>query len=452
VHLTAKLFERVDADKSGSVSNKELAEALFDGDMEWMANVLTQLDVDGDGAVSPAEWKTDCVAVHAPTYKSTLMIHAEQTLDTMVERFCAQLPNYLGVPIEDILRDARDKVWHEVSKNTMVRIKNYDEDKNNELGRSEFIESETSHEARAHFNKQRALGISAAQTLPKSTSELKAELEAVQHLFPTAPLGDKVPPRIVHLIYIPWTRSQRIKDENDFNTDYLANFTARANGERFEAKLWTLSKLRIFTQDNYPGLWEFLWDRIDRPTQVVDFMRLLLVYHFGGIYLQYGSKVYQPLESILPLHLGPEKTQTRLFTESVIGEALAAKGAAIPIRRGKPEEHIRIANQLFSSIQHGAFLRYCLIKYLRNINTWRVSCDYDILYMGANAMTSEAFAEFSVYHDEKPSLIALVNEQDSTQYARYMGKGSWKISPSGLTENCKTLARGVEYTHGDELR
>jgi hypothetical protein len=446
------LFDAVDQNKDGEVTLVEIAEAMLERDLEWLRETLAALDTNSDGAVSHGEWQLDCEPHHTKSYAPMLTYHPEQGAGTMVTRFCENLPDYLGTLIEEILHQAREMVWSWVSRDALYRIKNYDENKDKVFDRSEFIESQITHAERSHFNKRRALSERVPESsfvgeTPRRKAALDSELEAVQNLLKPSKLGRAVP-QIVHMIWIPWTRGQRLADENAYNKEFLTNFTARALSENFKTRMWTLSKLRAFTRKEYPGVWEFLWNRIDRPTQLVDFMRLLVVYHFGGVYLQYGSKLFIELAFLLPAN----KAQTRLFTESLISEEVSAKGVKIPIRRGKPEETIRIANQMFSSVKHGAFLRFCLKKYLKNINTWRVSCDYDILYLGANAMTSEAHGEFKHYHDEKPSLIDLVNAKDTMQVSRFMGKGTWKISPGGLTTNCKELLRAAPENPGTGTR
>jgi len=226
-------------------------------------------------------------------------------------------------------------------------------------------------------------------------------------------------PKYVHLIYFPWSADQQLKeDEMDFDHSFCYKFSD--SNPSWEVKMWTLSKVKEFSNENYPGIWEIVWDAVDRPTQAVDLFRILITYHYGGIYWQYGSKQLCDLQFFVP----NSRKRRILFVEAIYSKAMCNQMSVVPIRKGKPEEAVRICNQIFSAYSKDPFLEYCLKKSLDNLKNYKVTCDYDILYIGANAMMSEAFDEFIKGKYLKTTMLVPMNI-----HHRMFGlssRGSWR--------------------------
>ena len=222
-------------------------------------------------------------------------------------------------------------------------------------------------------------------------------------------------PKIVHLIYIPWDKNTGIikEDEDDFDHTFYKDFSK--NNPDWEVKMWTLSKINDFTDKFYPE-YRDIWDKIKHPTQSVDFFRILVTYHYGGIYWQYGSTQNSELEDFIPA----KNKDIKLFIETIITPEYANSMRNERIREGKPEELERIANQLFSAYPKNPFLKYCIEKYWNNLNNYTVKNQYDILYIGANAMFSEAYHE---YKDKRR--IELIYDTDI--YITIYSTGSWRM-------------------------
>jgi hypothetical protein len=227
-------------------------------------------------------------------------------------------------------------------------------------------------------------------------------------------------PSIVHLIYLPWERENgNLKpDENDFNQAFYNSF--QKENPKWLVLMWTQSTLKNFTMEYYPKYYD-IWERVKHPTQVVDFYRLLVTYHFGGIYWQYGSIQKVPLRSFFP----PVGKSARFFVERVLTKELNKKlkadvNSIQHIRNGKPEEPIRVANQCFCVYPRDDFLKFCIKKYWRNLHTYEVKNQYDILYIGANAMISEAY-------DEYPRKNEFVLDFNMKRYIKVVMNGSWRL-------------------------
>ena len=153
--------------------------------------------------------------------------------------------------------------------------------------------------------------------------------------------------------------------------------------------MWTQTTLKNFTTEYYPKYYD-IWKKVKHPTQIVDFYRLLVTYHFGGIYWQSGSKNKVPIKMFIP----PIGKSARFFVELVLSDELNRKIKADvnlkqDIRNGKPEETVRVANQCFCVYPRDDFLKHCIQKYWRNLHNYEVKNQYDILYIGATAMMSE---------------------------------------------------------------
>ena len=94
----------------------------------------------------------------------------------------------------------------------------------------------------------------------------------------------------------------------------------------FIKKLWTLSKIKSFINEFYPK-YSNIWSKIKHPTQVVDFVRLLVLYHFGGVYWQYESVLKTNLKKFKP----PRGKTIQLFVESIITKEYSDKMKNEPI-------------------------------------------------------------------------------------------------------------------------
>jgi len=225
--------------------------------------------------------------------------------------------------------------------------------------------------------------------------------------------NSRVFPKIVHLIYTPWYRDTGIlkEDENDFNHTFYEYF--QKNNKDWDVKMWTLSKMKNFIHDNYP-FYDQLWNIVSHPVQSVDFFRLIVTYHYGGIYWQYDSKQNTSLDNFIP----GEGYDITLFLESIATKELCLAMAKEPIRNNKPEELIRVATQVFAAYPKNDFLRFCIDKSWNNLQRLKVIKYYDIWYIAGNAMFSEAYDEYK----NKDKLFLVLNTKD---YVSFSSNGSW---------------------------
>lgn len=221
-------------------------------------------------------------------------------------------------------------------------------------------------------------------------------------------------PKFVHLIYIPWEKDGKTlkKNEWDFNTTFYEEF--KEKNKDWNVILWNYSKLKNFMLENYPSYWKILINNYKLLTQIVDFCRLIIVYHYGGLYWQYESKQLTNLDNFIP----QSNKKITLFIESILTNKQIENSKLEPIRKNKPEEKIRIANQCYYAFPKNEFLYLCIIKSIDNLQKLEVKKDYDILYIGANAMISEVYDEYK--NKDKINLLKKNN------YIKFSSHGSWR--------------------------
>lgn len=224
-------------------------------------------------------------------------------------------------------------------------------------------------------------------------------------------------PRIIHLIYFPWDSStQTLKDDpNDF--DHTAYNELKAINPGYDVKLWTLPICRQFVQRYYPTYENDIFN-VPRPVMMVDILRLLIVYHYGGIYWQYGSKQLVDMDQFLP-----EKKNVKLFTEIILSDEFANEMRKEPIRNGQPEEKLRVGTQIFSAIPRHPYLFELFKTSVQNTGKYRIARDYDILFTTGNAMMSTVYDQVGKYRVD----IELVDMEQSTRMATISSNGSWRL-------------------------
>ncbi len=223
-------------------------------------------------------------------------------------------------------------------------------------------------------------------------------------------------PRLLHIIYFPWDRDHKLKaDENDFDQAPIESL--RQYAPDFEIRLWTWSRARDFCRQQYPEVWTTV-EKCPHPTMMVDILRWLMVLHFGGIYWQVSTTPLVPMASLLP---APGKS-VRLFTEFVLTPAQCLAMAAEPIRRGEPEEPVRVLNQVFAAEPGATFIRKMLDLVLERNRTHVPERDYDVLYVGANAALSTAYDRFG----KNDPGVELVDRETSKRLLHWRYLGSWR--------------------------
>lgn len=230
---------------------------------------------------------------------------------------------------------------------------------------------------------------------------------------------------VVHMMFFPWDKEQKLlSDELQFDhTPYINMLKRVENIPNGRVVMWTWSKMESFCLLYYPEIWTTLKLSTTRPIMFVDILRWLVVYHFGGIYWQYCSL---PLSSSMSDYLLFENSlkKIKLFTEAIITEEFSQKMADQPIRKGQPEELIRVVTGAFSSLDRKNPALLDIVNFLlERLKTEKALVDYDILYITGNAAISTYYDLYGQFNEE----IELVSLEKTKKLIAWNSQGSWRL-------------------------
>lgn len=251
---------------------------------------------------------------------------------------------------------------------------------------------------------------------------------------PPKTLANPRVPFIIHLMYFPWNRQQQLLDnQDDFDHSYYHLLLQRFPDATIY--MWTWDRVKELVTTHYPAVWETALMYAKRPTQLVDLYRWLVVYHFGGVYIQYDSILYcEYLEDLFPR----QPWQLRLYVENVWWSPIIRAMPALwfPCRKGVPEEKYRIMNQIFAAVPRNELIYDIWSTILsRMIQMPAPTTDYEILFIGANAFVSEWWdKEQKVrywYHKKNP-IVEVMNFSQTKQLIAVSSKASWRTDPDYL--------------------
>lgn len=232
-------------------------------------------------------------------------------------------------------------------------------------------------------------------------------------------------PKTVHLIYIPWDKKQRLKhDHMDFDKVFWKKFEQQLKRKGWKVMMWTRDKIEKFMEMHYSREWKLVKRLVARPVQLVDYLRWKIIYHYGGIYWQYGSFLKAPINSLIPPQIGGALT----LTETTCNFFRRYWMGTERIRFGKPEEKTRVATQVFSAYPRNGFVQSVIDKNISNLRRYKVKCDYDILYIGGNAMVSEVYDECKQDGSIHKFKVTILSYEASQDIAKFSSEGSWRTN------------------------
>ena len=226
-------------------------------------------------------------------------------------------------------------------------------------------------------------------------------------------------PAIVHLMYFPWDRDQRLKtDPEDF--DHTPVDLLRKYAVGMEVKLWTYPAAKALCEQYYPAVWEALRN-IARPVMLVDVLRWVVVHHFGGLYWQINTTPLVPMAAYLP----PAGKNVRLFTEFDLTPEQCCLAMNEPIRAGEPEETKRIMIQVFAAEPGAPFVTKVIQLLQERVRQYRLQRDYDVLFITGNAAASTAYDRFG---RDDPG-VELTGLAEARRMIKLHYQGSWRTDP-----------------------
>lgn len=222
---------------------------------------------------------------------------------------------------------------------------------------------------------------------------------------------------LVHSSFYPWPIATRdgqyvLSQRDPVPYEHMVQY-APDDG----VKLWEHENTRALCEAHYPEIWNVIRDEA-WPTKILDVTRWLFVYHFGGVYCQYGLDPLVPMADFMP---SPGKG-VRLFTEFVLSAEEIEKSRSLPYRQNEPEEPDRVCNQIFAATPKHPFIKSLLDLILDRCRTITPSNDYDILYISSTAAVSTAYARFG----RSDPTVELISRDETKKFIKLRYRGSWR--------------------------
>lgn len=214
-------------------------------------------------------------------------------------------------------------------------------------------------------------------------------------------------PKLIHTMYGLWDDAEPGLAERFILGGWIRRNPAWA------VVLWRKPHLESLLNQEYP---EYLatYGSFERGAQKADFLRYLLVYHFGGAYCDLDLYCRASLENFQLAQEAVFHTETMLTPEEMVDN-----GRRHHIRRGVPEKRQRIANYFFAATPRHPVLRDLLALVERRASETPKE-DYDVIYTtGPDAMTE------AVLSSECPA-IRILSVEEAHQTAVHLCRGSWR--------------------------
>lgn len=101
-------------------------------------------------------------------------------------------------------------------------------------------------------------------------------------------------PKIFHQIWFDFGEGIRLKKEHKQIMEVNRKYASINDG--FEYKLWDLSVAHEFIEKHYPFYVSFMKKKWKYEIIKCDFFRYLLMYHFGGLYIDLDFMLMKPME------------------------------------------------------------------------------------------------------------------------------------------------------------
>ena len=216
-------------------------------------------------------------------------------------------------------------------------------------------------------------------------------------------------PAVVHII---WYGVDAPSPLHHPNQKYSRGFSSILKNSMCEVKVWTKSDCEhlIRQHPEYEGIY-----RQANNIMKYDIMRYLIVYCFGGTYLDADIVLKKSLANIT--------AKECFFIENIVPLSRNNPGYYEPIRKGVLEHPIRIANYAFSSKPRNPIFTEVLTEVRRRMYIQPApKSDYDVLYLtGPDVVTT-------VIHAMKKIIpINIVSKLVSGGIIEHTCAGEWRM-------------------------
>lgn len=222
-------------------------------------------------------------------------------------------------------------------------------------------------------------------------------------------------PKKIHLIYF----NQPVPDDYMGYMERMQTFNPAWN-----ITIYGREHARHIIEDKMPGLIH-IYDGLELDVQRTDILRLLLVYLFGGFYMDFDMFCLKNMDELCEhqLVLGEERTFTEAECEV----------------RNTPHQ-LRIANYMFGGVKGHPFLLKLMEEAVRRSYGKKVRQEEDVLSGTGPGLVTDLY---HLYKDRYPDMIVLYNRHREClqqcecischfgDYAAHLHQGRWRWQLEG---------------------
>lgn len=163
-----------------------------------------------------------------------------------------------------------------------------------------------------------------------------------------------------------------------------------------------------------------LYHRLQTPIQRCDVARPILLNSVGGVYSDLDVQPFRDLNWLCGLY---PHARVLLIEEVTLSPASSRRrGNRFPIRKGRPELPLRVANFWMASVPGHPFWNDVL-ELVAERSDHQVRHDYDVIYTTGPDVISEVYDRtLGKYSD-----VALVPRHIARRFFRHRTHGSWRV-------------------------
>ncbi|MEO8362144.1 MAG: glycosyltransferase [Vicinamibacteria bacterium] len=220
---------------------------------------------------------------------------------------------------------------------------------------------------------------------------------------------DRVP-RLIHLIYGLWSRTGRLPWHC---RSVLGAWRRHHPG--WTVVLWGRQQGERLVKESFPELWP-TYQQLARPAQRCDLLRYLILKRFGGVYADLDLHCRTSVEPWLP----SGAALVTLVERHLTAARAAAIGLPEPIRQGRAETLVRIANFFLAASPSHPLLTE-IVEMVQSRAHLEVRRDYDVLFTTGPDVISEVVARAR----PRPDLIVIDREQ-GLLHVTHLQRGTWR--------------------------
>jgi mannosyltransferase OCH1-like enzyme len=212
-------------------------------------------------------------------------------------------------------------------------------------------------------------------------------------------------PKIIHLTW----KSKKIPKKYRSYLKSIIRFHAN-----WDIKIWTDRSMYQLVIENYPK-YQKPYNSYSNMIQRCDFFRLLVVYHFGGVYLDLDMQIIKSLNEL------DESIEIFFPCEKIMDQE--------SLIRHNNRDSVRIGNYAFGSIPKHPFLEYLLDKFiLPQFKDRPILSEDDILESTGPGIITTAYHDY-ISNNANNKVVILYPKENNDPHC---GCGFFQIAPCKL--------------------